>query len=427
MSDGLTSDDPRYREMFDVRNEALSSAGHVEADLTPQMNALRDRAPVMKGSLGELLGLPGIHGQYDCEREHYSLLSWENCERAFRENLVFSSEVGLESPGVRAFGRSILVMIGEEHRNYRGLVQPMFLPAKVKSWWKPNLIVDAVDALVGRLDQWETADLNMELCARLPVHVVTRMIGLDSEDALTFRENLQASTIMSRHLPPDQVKAAADVVTRMLKDLVVKRRAEPGEDVISALAHNELKLPDGTSRLLTDEEVFGYCRLIMLAGGGTTWRQLGITLYALLDDHRNWEACLEQRDLIENAIEEAARWLPTDPTFPRLMTQDVEIDGVVVPQGARVDICVGSANRDPARWDNPDVFDLFRPYQYHIAFGLGPHRCLGMNVAKQEMISAINALMDRFPDLRLDRDAPPPQVMGGLHQRGMTHVPVRLR
>jgi cytochrome P450 len=88
-------------------------------------------------------------------------------------------------------------------------------------------------------------------------------------------------------------------------------------------------------------------------------------------------------------------------------------------------MCLGAGNRDPARWENPDVYDLFRPYQSHLGFGMGPHRCLGMEVALQEMITAVNGLIDRFPNMRLDPQAPAPQILGGLHQRGMSTVPVR--
>jgi cytochrome P450 len=427
MSEGLTANDPRYRKMFDVAHEALSSAGRVEADLTPAMCALREQAPVMRGSLLELLHLPDIHQAYSCKREHYTLLSWEFCERAFRENMLFSSEVYKESPGVQNFGHCILEMTGDEHRRYRSVVQSMFLRPKAVNWWRPVLIDDAVDALVERFSDWETVDLNQELCARLPVHVVTRGIGMTGEDALTFREHLHKSTVGARRLPEAEVRQSAGEVSRMLKELITARRAEPRDDVISALAHNDLPLPDGSSRKLTDDEVFGYCRLIMFAGGGTTWRQLGITLHALLSNYAFWRACCEDRSLIENAIEESARWMPTDPTFARLMMEDVELAGVTIPKGARVDICVASANRDSTRWSDPDRYDIFRPQHYHIGFGLGPHQCLGMNVAKQEMLCAINALMDRFPHMHLDPAAPAPEIQGGLHQRGMTSVPVRLR
>ena len=96
-----------------------------------------------------------------------------------------------------------------------------------------------------------------------------------------------------------------------------------------------------------------------------------------------------------------------------------------IPAGARVDMCLGAANRDESRWDRPDVYDPFRLRQAHLGFGMGPHRCLGMEVAKQEMVVAINRLMDRFPSMTLDDQAPSPALLGGLHQRGYSSVPVR--
>src|SRR5262245_29669698 len=100
MSDALTSDDPRYKKMFDVKQEAVSTHGHAQGDLTPQMNALREQAPVIHGSLQELLRLPK-HQNYDVERDHYTVFTFELCNRALRENLLFSSESMNESPSVR--------------------------------------------------------------------------------------------------------------------------------------------------------------------------------------------------------------------------------------------------------------------------------------------------------------------------------------
>lgn len=419
----LTADDPRYREMFDAKKEA-EQQGAVFGDLTPAMSALRDQAPAMKGSLRQLLKLPDSSHHYSCDRPHYTIFSFKSCDRAFRENMVFSSQVYTESPGVQMLGKTILQMVGDEHRRHRAVVQPMFLRPKAMTWWKQNWINEAVDTLLDRLNGMETADLNMELCARLPVYIVTRGIGMSGADALNFREQLLKSTFESRRDREEAAKAAAEVA-RMLKELIVARRATPGDDVVTGLVTNDFQTADGGSRKLTDEEIFGYCRLIMLAGGGTTWRQLGITLNALLSNYHFWEACREDRNLIEPAIDEGARWCPTDPTFPRLMMEDVDVEGVAIPKGARVDLCLGAANRDPSRWDNPDVFDLMRPKLYHLGFGLGPHQCLGMNVAKMEMVTAINGLLDRFPKMHFDPKQPRPQLVGGLEQRGMTAVPVR--
>jgi cytochrome P450 len=303
----------------------------------------------------------------------------------------------------------------------------MFVRPRARTWWQQNWIQEAVDVLLDRLLDRQNADLNMELCARLPMHVVTRGIGMNGDEALTFRDHLLRATVGFRNVTAEQRKHSVDEVARMLRELIAARRATPADDVVSSLINNDFKLADGGTRKLTDEEIFGYCRLIILAGGGTTWRQLGITIHALLTNYPFWQACCADRTLLEQAVNEAVRWCPTDPTFPRLVMKDVEVEGVPIAAGSRVDICLGAANRDPERWDNPDAYDIFRPSQTHIGFAIGPHQCLGMNVAKQEMITALNGLMDRFPSMQLDAGAPAPQLLGGLEQRGMSALPVRLK
>ena len=421
----LTTDDPRYRELFDPAKEAQASSGMVVPDLTPAMCALRERGPVLPGSLRQLLNLPALHHGFDRERPHYTIFSYAACERAFRENMVFSSEVYKESPGVRMLGNTILQMVGREHREQRGVVQPMFVLPTVMEVWKKNWIDEAVDTLVERFVGRDSAELNLELCARLPLYVVTRGMGLRGDEALNFREQLLQSSILSRKDPQAALRAAAEV-SSILKRLIEARRARPSDDVVSSLIQNDVRLSEGGTRKLSDEEIFSHCRLIILAGGGTTWRQLGITLHALLTHYELWRACCAEPKLIEASVEEAARWRPTDPTFPRLVQRDVEVEGVPIAAGSRVDLCLGAANRDPARWKDPDVFDIYRPKQAHLAFGQGPHQCLGINVARQEMITAIAALMQRFPNMKLDANAPEPQLVGGLEQRGVTALPVRL-
>jgi cytochrome P450 len=212
----------------------------------------------------------------------------------------------------------------------------------------------------------------------------------------------------------------------MLRDLVQARRRLPGQDVVSTLIEADFRDAEGTVRRLTDDEILGFTRHLLLAGGGTTWRQLGITIHALLS-HDGWAACVADRTLVDDAIEEALRWNATGPVFPRLVIADVELAGVPIPAYSRLDICLGAANRDPARWDNPDGFDIFRAKRMHLGLGMGPHICLGQHVARQMMHVALDGLLDRYPDLRLDPDAPPQQLTGGLEQRGMSAIPVVLR
>ena len=123
-------------------------------------------------------------------------------------------------------------------------------------------------------------------------------------------------------------------------------------------------------------------------------------------------------------ILEAARWHPTDIVFPRQAEKDVTLEGVDIPKGALIHLCLGAANRDPSRWENPDRFDIQRPLQRSVAFAAGAHSCLGQHVSRQEMVSALNAVMDRLPNVRLDTTKPPPKMVGGLFARGPSALPV---
>jgi cytochrome P450 len=428
MADVINADDPRYKEMFDVRAEVRSSGGVlIDTDMNARFNALREQSPVHQGSLHELMGVPELHAKFGTARPGCTAFSFEACNTAFRDNETFSSKLYLDMPGVQAtFGGAILERTGEDHRRMRATVQPMFLKPKTLGWWRERWIDDIVASLVEALKGDDRADLNMQLCARMPVHTVTRGVGMDGADALEFREAL-LTLLGTSGAPMEERMKAPETISRLLGGLIARRRAEPGDDVVSGMIAAELELADGTFRPLTDEEIMANCKLIILAGGGTTWRQLGITLCALLKRRDQWEALKADRSLIEAAIDESARWNPTDPYFSRLVTTDTVLDGVEIRAGTVLDICLGAANRDPRRWDDPDEYDFRRPFQSHLGFSIGAHQCLGMNVAKAEMLVAINALMDNFPNLRLDPDVPEPQLVGALEGRGVTSVPVMLR
>ena len=135
---------------------------------------------------------------------------------------------------------------------------------------------------------------------------------------------------------------------------------------------------------------------------------------------------LANRALLPQAIEESVRWCANSGLFARLVTQDTTLGGVSIPEGAVIELWINAANRDPSRWDSPERFDLHRPAQTHLGFGIGQHRCLGLNLARQEMIAGINALLDAFPNLRLDPAADRPFITGGLEQRGPSALPVLL-
>ena len=427
MSDVLTTDDPLYEELYDVRREAETMGNLVEIDPYPPIAALREKAPVHKGFLRELLGLPEHYRhQLAIGKQGYTALSFAACEEAFRDPVRFSSRIVHNPMSGDEQTMGVLEMDGARHRTYRRGLQPMFIKPQAFGWWRTRYIDEIVAAVVERIQGRDRAELNLDVCARIPVHTITRAIGLEGNDALIFRDAFIKSGGI-RIFPPEVQKAAAATVERVLLELIAKRRAERGDDVISRLIDTELRFEDGTERTMTDREVVTNCRLIMLAGGGTSWRQLGITLWALLTHPEQYEAVRADRQLVHNAIEESTRWNPTAPVFSRQIMEDTELAGVPLTKDGVLEICLGSANRDPTHWDNPDQFDLFRPIQTNLAFGIGQHRCLGLNVAHAEITAAVNALFDAFPNLRLDPDAPEPFLTGGLEQRGISALPVLLK
>jgi cytochrome P450 len=150
---------------------------------------------------------------------------------------------------------------------------------------------------------------------------------------------------------------------------------------------------------------------------------MGITLTALLERPELLEKVRQDRSLLRPAIEESLRWQATDPMFSRWVTRDTELFGVAIPKGAVIHLCLGAANRDPERWSEPDEYDITRTPRASMAFGGGAHICLGMHVARAEITTGINALLDRLPNLRLDPEAEPPRYIG-FYERGATEIPV---
>jgi cytochrome P450 len=427
MSNVLVADDPLYEELYDVRREARELGNLVVQDMNPAMCALRMRAPVQKGFLRQLLHLPPHHRHVMAiGRQGYTCFSFQACNTAFRDPERFSSRIYHNPSDGDQQRLGLLEMDEPQHRAYRSTIQPLFLKFRTLTWWRDRWIKDIVAALVDKLKASDRAELNLQLCARVPVHTITRAIGMEGDDALVFRAALMRSSAVHR-LAPEELRAAAQTVEQMLLDLIAKRRSEPGDDVITGLVQAGVKLPDGSIRPLTDREIATHARVVMTAGGGTSWRQFGITLWALLTHREQLEAVRADRKLVDDAIEESLRWNPTDPVFSRLVTQDTELEGVPLPADSALEICLGAANRDPARWDNPDAYNLHRPRQQHLGFGVGTHLCLGRDVGRSEINVGLNALLDAFPNLRLDPVAPAPHLTGGLEQRGMSAIPVLLR
>jgi cytochrome P450 len=346
-----------------------------------------------------------FHGLPETDRRHFSAFSYAACDEAYRNETIFRSsppDAPDDGVGVQS---SMLGMNGVQHRRYRALVQPSFVPGKAQ-WWIENWIQETVDSLIDGLMDDGRAELNVDFCASIPVLTITSSFGIPFEQALDVRAAFG-----------DPMK-----VVEMLMPIVAARRESPQDDLISVLAQAEITDEDGT-HVLSDRDIYSFAMLLLMAGSGTTWKQMGITLAAILSRPALLDAIRDDRALLRNAIEESVRWDPTDPMFSRWVAEDVEFHGTRLPKGSVLHMCLGAANRDPQRWDRPDEYDPFRPIKPTLGFGSGPHVCIGMHVARAEMHVGINALLDRLPNLRLDPDAEPPAITG-FYERGAMEIPV---
>jgi cytochrome P450 len=254
-----------------------------------------------------------------------------------------------------------------------------------------------------------------------PVYVIAELLGLPREDVPQFMSWV-ADTIVIFHDAPRALAASA-ALKDYLGARIDERRARPGDDLISSLVGAEL---DG-ERLSTDH-IVNFLRLLLPAGGETTYRSSGNLLFALLSDPSQLQAVDADRGLLQAAIEEGLRWEPPLTSVNRLCTVDTVLDGVPVPAGAIVECSMAGANRDPARWDDPDRFDVARAPKPHLAFAFGPHTCIGMHLARLETRVALTDLLDRLLGLQFDAsafgDEAPPEIRG-IGFRSPTRLPVR--
>jgi cytochrome P450 len=409
MSD-VVLDRERIKELFDLRSSIASFAGgDLEVDPHPTWRELRESGPVHAGLVHELSGIDTElfwHGVPEAGRPHFSAFSFAACDHAHRTPEVFaSSPQAVDVEGEVGFESSMLAMGGPQHRRYRALVQPSFVPPRAQ-WWIGKWIEATVHGLIDTFVGQGSAELNVDFCAAIPVLTITGSFGIDAARALDVREQLRDPA------------AVADIVA----PIVEARRIDPQDDLLSVLAQAELTDEDGTHRL-SDAEIGSFAYLLLAAGSGTTWKQMGITLAALLRRPDLLAAVRDDRDLLKAAIEESVRWEPTDPMFSRWVVEDTELAGVELPKGSVLHLCLGAANRDPERWDRPDEYDPRRDAKPAMGFGGGPHVCLGQHVARAEMFVGISALLDRLPGLRLDPDVAPPELIG-FYERGVTEIPV---
>ncbi|HZP31233.1 MAG TPA: cytochrome P450 [Acidimicrobiia bacterium] len=348
------------------------------------------------------------------DRPQYHVTRWDDVEQVLRDGQTFSSSINAEHIG-QYMGELILAMDGKEHRAYRNLVAHAFRASQLEKW-DDTLVRPAIDRLLDEIAPAGRGDLVRDVTSRYPVQVICGIVGVPLKDSAQFHQ--WAEQINTGPLHPDVGMAASRAMRAYLEPIVEARRVEPAGDLISDLVHAEI---DGER--LTDEKIYGFLRLLLPAGAETTFRVMGNALTALLTHPAVMQRVVADRSLLPAVIEETLRWETSVTQVSRVATVDTEIGGCPVPAGAGISVITGSANRDAARYDHPDEFDIDRPMQNHMTFGTGQHQCLGMHLARLELRVGLETILARLPNLRLDPEAPPP-VIEGLAFRGPTALPV---
>jgi len=287
-----------------------------------------------------------------------------------------------------------------DHRNYRELVDGFF-DAKGSLHWQPIIEATIAD-LLDEIQAAGSADYVEAFALPLPVRVITRVLGFPATDIPQLKAWSSAWVLpFSGPLTPDQEVWVAEQVVEFqhyIHHHIQAKRAEPGDDVLSSLVDARF----GGDRPLSDHEIITIIDHLYIGGNETTTFALTSALWLLLREPGLYARVRSDRSLVEPFIEEALRMESPTQGLYRAVAVDTAIGGVPVPAGATLHIRYGAANRDERMFPDPDTVHLDRAnVRRHMAFSLGEHHCPGSGLSRLEQQLALNAVLDRLPDLRL--------------------------
>ena len=324
---------------------------------------------------------------------------------------------GAESP------RAALSMLDRDppdHTRLRRLVSKAFTPRAIQAL-RPR-ITELVDGMLDAMAEQAQVDLIDALAFPLPFRVIAEMLGSPPADHERIR---QLSGTLVRSLEPvadpelaAAIMAADDELRRITTEMIAWKRANPADDLLTALIHAE---DDGD--VLDDEELVAQTLLLYIAGHETTVNLIANGTLALLGHPRQLKLLRDDPALVGNAVEELLRYDSPVQASRRITLEPVTVGGVTIPAGAFVMASLGSANRDERFW-GPDAAELNlrrENARQHVSFGAGPHHCLGAALARLEACIAFERLIARFPGLALDGDV---VWNGRINLRGPAHLPV---
>ena len=377
----------------------------IHEDPFPTYRRLREHAPVYRN---DALGF-------------WALSRYEDVLAAFKDPLTFSNAQGVSlersSQMDASAVASFLAMDPPRHDHMRALVSRGFTPRRVADL-EPlirTLTADYVDGFAGT----GRCDIIQDFAARLPMDVVSELLGVPPADRDTLRH--WADTVVHRAegdpgIPPAALQASGQLLG-YFRDLVAQRRRQRGTDLPSALLDAEI---DGVR--LDDREVMAFLFLMIIAGNETTTKLIGNAMYWLWKNPGERDRVRRTPGLIPNWIEETLRYDGSTQMLARTVTRGIELRGQHLRAGDRLLLLIGAANRDERVFPNPDVFEVQRDTSQHLAFGKGTHFCLGASLARLEARVALEAVQACLPNFEIN-----PSGLVRVHSpnvRGFASMPI---
>ena len=315
---------------------------------------------------------------------------------------------------------NVLPQHGEEHLRWRRMIGKWFT-AKRMNALRPAIEAMAEQLIDEMVAKGSPADLKAGLGFPLPVWVICDMLGVPDADRDQFSHWSDMLLSMTRFTQEEFEAAQREFGMYMAGHIAVKR-AEPGEDLLSALIAETG--PDGEP--LSDIVLISTGIGLLVAGHETTANMIAKMMAMLLSDRSRWEALLADRSLVRTAVEEALR-MDANAGFGmlRYFTEDVEVAGTVLPSGTSALCSMAAANRDERAFTNADEMDLTRSPNPHLSFGAGAHACLGQPLARTELQVVLDVLLRRLPSLELAVGVDDLHRVEGLAVGGLRELPVR--
>jgi pimeloyl-[acyl-carrier protein] synthase len=319
--------------------------------------------------------------------------------------------------------RNMLGSDPPQHSRLRRLVSRDFTPRRIREL-EPRIREIAKD-LLDKVEAKGQFDLMADIANVLPVTVIAEMLGVPPELNAKFKN--WSDTIIGGDnrlpgmAPPPELVRAVDELGDYFTDQIERRRSHPGPDLVSALvaAHDE-------GEVMSAADLLSFITLLLLAGNETTTNLVGNGTLALGRNPDQFEALKRNPAMLPRAIEEMLRYDGPVQSTVRLAKEAVSLGGTEIPAGALALMIVAAANRDPAQFKDPEKFDITRDPNEHVAFGEGIHFCIGAPLARMEARITFEAMLERFPRLRLKDPAMKPVYKGSYFLRGLESLPLEI-